>query len=414
MGEDQLGGRYRLGDLLGAGGTGSVREAHDTVLGRAVAVKRLRPGQDEQVRARLRSEARLAGALHHPGIAEVYDYGEEPDGEGGVRPYMVMQHVEGASLRQLLRERRTLRPGEVIRLVGQIAAALEVAHRAGIVHRDLKPGNVLITPDGRAVLVDFGIARTLDAEPLTSTGTIVGTADYISPEQSAGESATPRSDLYALGMVAYECLTGHKPFRRESAVATALAHLRDEAPPLGAEVPGGLRALVVSLTAKRPEDRPRDAGTVARMAAELDADPWTPPPGAGAGDSRLRRLGRALAWAVPRRSRLSGLTAAAALVLLVATVAMVLRPEVVNTPEAVAENTDARTRPAAPSAVVPVDDLLGASYARAARRLRGLDLVPVRDRVVAQGRPGSVVGVDGPRRRAEGSVVRLLVASAAP
>ena len=202
-----------------------------------------------------------------------------------------MQYVEGTSLWQVLRERRTLPPVEVMDIVAQVAAALEVAHEAGIVHRDLKPANMLVTPEGRVVLVDFGIARTLDADPLTLTGTIVGTADYISPEQSEGRSATSRSDLYSLGMVAYECLSGRKPFRRDSDVATALAHMVDEAPPLGPNVPEDVRALVERMIAKDPEDRPADAAEVAARASALAGPParrGSPgrrrrPPGGGAG-----------------------------------------------------------------------------------------------------------------------------------
>jgi len=267
---DALGdGRYELHQLVGSGGVGSVRLAHDTLLDRPVAVKMLRSrGADETVRARMRAEAQLAGVLHHPGIAQVYDYGEDTSG-GEPAPYIVMQYVEGTSLWQVLRERRTLPPTEVMDIVAQVAAALQEAHGAGIVHRDLKPANMLVTPEGRVVLVDFGIARTVDADPLTLTGAIVGTADYISPEQCDGSSATSRSDLYSLGMVAYECLTGRKPFRRENDVATALAQLREDAPPLGPEVPEGVRALVEQLIAKDPGARPASAAEVAARAAGL-------------------------------------------------------------------------------------------------------------------------------------------------
>ena len=269
---DALGnGRYELREQVGAGGTGSVRLGHDTLLDRPVAVKLLRgDASDETVRARMRAEAQLAGSLIHPGIAQVYDYGEESAGDEPA-PYIVMEYVEGTSLWQVLRERRTLPATEVMDIVAQVAAALQVAHEAGIVHRDLKPANMLLTPEGRVVLVDFGIARTVDAEPLTLTGTIIGTADYISPEQSEGRPATNRSDLYSLGMVAYECLTGRKPFRRETDIATALAHLREEAPPLGPDVPGPVRALVEQMIAKNPEDRPADAADVESRAAILCA-----------------------------------------------------------------------------------------------------------------------------------------------
>jgi serine/threonine-protein kinase len=268
-----VGDRYALGEVIGSGGAGSVRLARDTVLDRRVAIKRLRPGQDEVQRARLRIEARLAAGLHHPGIAQVYDFGEdEVDGEAS--PYLVMEYVAGTSLWQVLRDRGTLPPGEVMDLVAQVARALEVAHAAGIVHRDLKPGNILVTPSGRAVLVDFGIARSQEADPLTLTGSIVGTVDYISPEQSGGASATPLSDLYSLGMVAYECLTGLKPLRRETQIATVLAQLNDEIPPLGPEVPAPVARLVMEMTRKRPERRPAGAAEVARRAEALAGDRW--------------------------------------------------------------------------------------------------------------------------------------------
>lgn len=268
MGARLLGARYRLDEVVGAGGTGQVWRAHDTLLDRPVAVKELRPGQDQLMRERLRVEARLAGAVHHPGIAQVFDYGEE-ETDGVVAPYLVMQFVEGETLREVLRTRRTLPPEEAMDLVAQVAAALAAAHAVGIVHRDLKPGNILVTPERQAVLVDFGIARSPDLEPLTMTGTIVGTADYISPEQCHGQAAKPRSDLYSLGLIAYECLTGTKPLRRESELATVLAQLNDEVPPLDPSVPDGVRRLVHEMVAKDPDERPADAAEVARRASAL-------------------------------------------------------------------------------------------------------------------------------------------------
>ena len=208
-----LSGRYRLNHLIAVGGMGEVWAADDIRLARVVALKILRPELtgDQEFVERFRTEARITASLNHPGIAQVYDYGEEAAADEPA-PYIVMQYVEGTSLWQVLRERRTLPATEVMDIVAQVAAALQVAHEAGIVHRDLKPANMLVTPEGRVVLVDFGIARTMDAEPLTLTGTIIGTADYISPEQSEGRPATSRSDLYSLGMVAYESLTGLIPF----------------------------------------------------------------------------------------------------------------------------------------------------------------------------------------------------------
>ena len=273
-------GRYTLDGILGSGGTGTVHRACDRVLDRPVALKMLRSGagDDPLHRARLRVEAQLAGVLHHPGIAQIYDYGEAPPpgGDGSPTPYIAMQFVDGEPLDSLLKERRRLPADEVMTIVAQVAEALQVAHEAGIVHRDLKPGNVLLTPGGRPVLVDFGIARADGVEPLTLTGTIVGTIDYISPEQVTGSSATPRSDVYSLGMVAYEALSGQRPFRRESQVATALAHLHDDLPPLPDDVPPAVAALVLEMAARDPDARPPSAGEVSSRAAALALDPWDP------------------------------------------------------------------------------------------------------------------------------------------
>lgn len=261
--------RYELLEVLGTGGTGAVWRARDAILEREVALKILRVGgpDDETMRARLRTEARVAGSLTHPGVGAVYDYGEASDG-----PYIVMAVVPGEPLSQVLHRERVLGAERVMSIVAQVAAGLEAAHQAGIIHRDLKPGNVMLDEDDRAVLVDFGIARSPDHEPLTVTGTLVGTVDYISPEQIAGGSATTRSDIYSLGMLAYEALSGLKPFRRESQVATALAQLQEEAPALGPEVPESVRLLVERMMAKDPDHRPQSAADVAALAeATLEA-----------------------------------------------------------------------------------------------------------------------------------------------
>ncbi|MCW2839196.1 MAG: serine/threonine protein kinase [Aeromicrobium sp.] len=263
-----LNDRYELGEVIGSGGMGTVHRAVDTRLGRVVAIKILRGGplaDAETALARMRSEARLAASIHHPGVAQVYDFAEDASSTEGLS-FIVMQLVEGESLAAVLRERGPLPVEQVMSIVEQVAEGLRVAHAAGIVHRDLKPANIMLTPQGRTVLVDFGIAHSAVSEPLTATGSLLGTADYLSPEQAAGRPSTPRSDLYALGVVAYQCLTGESPFRRESSIGTALAQLNDELPELGADVPADVRDLIASLTHKNPDRRPADAAEVARRA----------------------------------------------------------------------------------------------------------------------------------------------------
>lgn len=279
-----LKGRYELGEVIGSGGNGAVHRAVDLRLGRPVAIKVLRTGtaQDEVARARMRSEAQTAGSLNHPGIARVYDF-EAGDSSSEGLAYIAMQLVDGWSLAQLLRAKGSLPPGEVMSVVAQVAEALQVVHEAGIVHRDLKPANIMVTRAGRTVLVDFGIARTAASEPLTDTGVLMGTAEYLSPEQAAGRVATASSDLYALGVVAYHCLTGASPFQRESAVATAVAQLNDAAAPLGVDVPEAVADLVAAMIAKDPARRPGSAAAVAEAAAAAGTAtgidlPVTPPP----------------------------------------------------------------------------------------------------------------------------------------
>lgn len=271
MGE-LLNGRYELGEIVGSGGMGAVHRASDLRLGRTVAIKVLRGGAlaEEVARSRMASEARLASSIHHPGVAQVFDYDAASESHGGMS-FIVMEYIDGQSLAQLLREHGPLSVDAVMSVVQQVAEALDAAHAAGVIHRDLKPANIMLTPAGRTVLVDFGIARSAASEPLTDTGTLLGTADYFSPEQAAGRTASAQSDLYSLGMVAHHCLTGRPPFRRQNHVATALAHLHDELPPLDPTVPGEVRDLVSCLAEKSPFDRPAGAAEVARAAARIGA-----------------------------------------------------------------------------------------------------------------------------------------------
>ena len=282
---DVLGGRYALTAPIAAGGMGDVWEATDEVLGRAVAVKVMRAdGVDGAAfTARFRDEARNAAGLHHPHIASVFDYGEQ-----GERAWIVMELVPGHTVSDLLREQGALPADDVRRIVGQSALALGAAHAAGVVHRDVKPSNIIVTPDGRAKLTDFGISRSDDSAGHTLVGEVLGTPDYISPEQALGQAASAASDLYALGVVTHEMLTGVRPFDRGAPVATARAHVNDEAPPMPASVPEDLRDLVAACLLKDPGQRPADARAVGMtLLGAAAADPSGMPSAAGSESTAL-------------------------------------------------------------------------------------------------------------------------------
>ncbi|NLT26825.1 MAG: serine/threonine protein kinase [Microbacteriaceae bacterium] len=261
-----FGSRYQLGSRIAIGGMGEVWEATDLVIGRQVAIKILKDEYmgDPGFLERFRAEARHAALVNHEGIANVYDYGEE-DGSA----YLVMELVPGEALSTILERERVLPGEQVMDIVAQTASALAAAHKAGLVHRDIKPGNLLITPDHRVKITDFGIARIADQVPLTATGQVMGTVQYLSPEQASGHPATPSTDIYSLGIVAYECLAGRRPFTGESQVAIAMAHINDEPPALPVTVPEPVRNLVLSSLAKDPKDRPESADAFARAARAL-------------------------------------------------------------------------------------------------------------------------------------------------
>ena len=261
------GHRYALVSRIATGGMGEVWRATDTVLSRPVAVKVLKPeyADDALFRTRFETEARHAGSLHHPGIASVFDFGEASpvDGSTSPRPFLVMELVEGQPLSNLLRPDAPMDPAVVRDLLGQAAEALGAAHATGIVHRDVKPGNLMVTPDRRTKVTDFGIARAAEGMSLTETGQVLGTPAYISPEQAEGKRATAASDVYALGVVAFECLAGRKPFLADTPVATAIAHLRQPVPDLPDHVPADLAAVVRRSMAKDPAERYADGAAFA-------------------------------------------------------------------------------------------------------------------------------------------------------
>jgi eukaryotic-like serine/threonine-protein kinase len=265
--------RYSRRHRIATGGMGEVWLAHDEVLHRDVAVKYLKReyADDQGFRERFLHEARSAAGLLHPGIATVFDFGESEVEDG--LPYLVMEYVDGKTLSELLADGRPLDPERARDLVLQAAEALAVAHAHDIVHRDVKPGNLMVTSAGTVKVTDFGIARAGDGVSLTETGQLVGTPSYLSPEQAEGRSATPASDVYALGVVLFECLAGRRPYVADSPVAIALAHVRAPIPDLPPEVPGGLADVTRRALAKHPEDRYPDAATFAAALRALSPEP---------------------------------------------------------------------------------------------------------------------------------------------
>ncbi len=261
-----FGGRYQLSSRVAIGGMGEVWQATDLVIGRTVAIKILKDEYlgDPGFLERFRAEARHAALVNHEGIANVFDYGEE-DGSA----YLVMELVPGEALSAIIERERVLSTDRVLDIVAQTAAALQAAHAAGLVHRDIKPGNLLITPDGRVKITDFGIARIADQVPLTATGQVMGTVQYLSPEQASGHPASPSTDIYSLGIVAYESLAGRRPFTGESQVAIAMAQINETPPELPATVADPVRNLVYACLAKNPADRPASASHLARAAQAL-------------------------------------------------------------------------------------------------------------------------------------------------
>ena len=266
-----LAGRYRLTDRIAAGGMGEVWRGEDVLLNRAVAVKLLPTGRagDESFLARFRAEARYAASLSHPGIARVYDYGESAEFGGA---YLIMELVQGEPLSAILARAGRLSPDATLDITGQSARALDAAHQAGIVHRDIKPGNLLVAGGGTTKITDFGIAtavRAAQASHLTETGMVMGTAMYVSPEQATGAPVDASSDIYSLGVVAYECLAGHVPFMASEPLAIAYAHKHAPVPALPPDVPQPVADLVYDMLAKTPAGRPVSARVVADRADML-------------------------------------------------------------------------------------------------------------------------------------------------
>lgn len=267
-----IGGRYRVIAPLGEGGMATLWRAMDEQLDREVAVKLLRPqfSNDAGFAARFKQEARSAGSLSHPNIVSVYDYGTDNDTGG---QFIVMQLIEGDDLAALLRQRGHLETSDAVRIAIGVASALEAAHRRGIVHRDVKPGNILIDHDVK--VTDFGIARAVAEASMTVTGTTLGSVHYFSPEQARGDEVTGQSDVYALGIVLYEMLTGRRPFEGDSAAGVALKRLTEDPLPPTAHgaVPAGLSAIVMRALERDPANRFPDAGAFAEALRVWQREP---------------------------------------------------------------------------------------------------------------------------------------------
>lgn len=259
--------RYRLDRRLAQGGMGEVWKGFDIQLGRIVAVKALRTDTSnvEAKLRRLRAEAHNSANLAHPNIAALFDYYEH-DGIG----FLIMEYVPSKSLADLYHKEKTVEPTRLLPILIQTARGLFVAHSHGVIHRDVKPANIMVSETGSVKITDFGVSYSSDQEQITQDGMVVGTAQYISPEQAQGEQTTAQSDIYSLGVVAYEGLCGHRPFTGTTPVDIAAAHVNDPVPPLPDSVDLQLRQFVMSMLSKNPKDRPKDALVVSKVLAKIE------------------------------------------------------------------------------------------------------------------------------------------------
>jgi serine/threonine-protein kinase len=415
-----LGDRYELHQLIAAGGMGQVWRATDVALHRSVAVKVLRSEYtgDPSFLDRFRAEAQHAASLSHPNIAAVFDYGEEiaQDGTGETLAYLVMELVEGEPLSALVAREGPLDTATTLSLLRQTAFGLGEAHRAGMVHRDVKPGNILVRPDGSVKITDFGIAHSARSVALTKTGQVIGTPQYLSPEQAEGRLATPASDVYALGLIGYECLTGHPAFDGDNAVTIALKQVRQEPEPLPGALPSDVRELITRSLVKDPAGRLPDGAAFAAAIDDivegrpLPAAPATvavpapiPAPRSVARPPVVRHRNRVAMVLLPILGLLAGAGIAVALLMALAD----------DSPGAPAEAAEQRQ---AGGIILDAKDYVGRPLDDVTARLTGLGLrvqlqSEVRDDVVAD-QVTAVEPVAQPLEAGDTVVVRYAVAAA--
>jgi serine/threonine-protein kinase len=432
-----LADRYELTEKLASGGMGTVFVATDTRLQRRVALKLLKEdlASDPRFVERFRREARAAGALSHPNVAGVFDYGED---EG--RHFIVMELVEGRDLGRLLREEGPLSEERAALIAGQIADALEHSHAAGLVHRDIKPENVIVGPTDRVKVTDFGIVRAQAETSLTATGSFLGTAQYISPEQASGADVTPASDIYSLGIVLFEMLTGSVPYTGDSAVAVAMRHISDRVPApssLRPEISKRMDDVVARATAPDMHDRFRDAAAVS---AALQGAPVATPTSAstqvmsvGAGSTAVLGGGRATEvdseWPFPAHPpawdtrRLGRIVLGIFLVLLLLAAGLLLYRlnEAGDRREARARGGGGAEQQAAPTTEEVVEnelpDLIGRSYEEAAAELEEMGLGHAREDAENEDYEAGLVFATEPgpgSTVSEGDTVTLFVSSGPP
>lgn len=418
-----LGDRYRLEEQIAAGGMGTVFAATDERLHRRVAVKLLKDelADDQRFVERFRREARAAAALSHPNVAAVFDFGEDSGS-----PFIVMELVPGRDLARLLRDEGPLAPDRARTLAAQLFAALSHAHAAGLVHRDVKPANVIVDDAGRVKVTDFGIARAAGDSNLTQTGSVLGSAHYMAPEQASGAPVTAAADVYAAGIVLYEMLTSAVPFTGESPVAAALRHVSEEVPApsaLNPDVPRDLDHLVAQATAKAPAARP--AATDLAAALEDRTPGATAPMGAGATQviAAGGRTAETTVWPIPgatydpRKLGLRVLAVAGVLALFSAGVWVWL----LTKPDGGGERGGARARPAGgateaaerASQAYELEDFTGWSFPDAEQELKDRGLVVERSEVPDEAADGEVLGSVPPPGTAmnEGDTVTLTVST---